>query len=86
MSDMINTKTINELKMSGLIELSSVGSLLDSDIGCIYPQNEDGSPDYGCEISLYDDEVSAEWLDNLSNEDYKTIEPFLDRAGSQLNG
>jgi len=77
MSDMINTKTINKLIMSGLIELKSVGSLLDSDIGCIYPQNEDGSPDYGCEISLYDDEVSAEWLDELSEEDYELVKPYI---------
>ena len=63
--------------MSGLIELKSVGSLLDSDIGCIYPQNEDGSPDYGCEISLYDDEVSAEWLDELSEEDYELVKPYI---------
>ena len=74
---MINTKTINELKMSGLIELSSVGSLLDSDIGCIYPQNVDGTPDYGCEISLYDDEVSSEWIESLSDEDYNVCKPYL---------
>jgi len=77
MIDMINTKTINELKMSGLIELSSVGSLLDSDIGCIYPQNVDGTPDYGCEISLYDDEVSSEWIESLSDEDYNVCKPYL---------
>ena len=86
MSDMINTKTINNMIISGFTPLNSVGSLLDSDTGTIYPQLENGNPDWDCPISLYDDEVSAEWLDSLSNEDYKTIEPFLDRAGSQLNG
>jgi len=82
MSDMINTKTINNLIVSGFTPLNSVGSLLDEDTGQIYPQLEDGSPDWDCPISLYDDEVSSEWLDELSNEDYKTIEPYLDRAGS----
>ena len=77
MIDMINTKTINDLKMSGLIELSSVRSLLDTDIGCIYPQNEDGTPDLGCEISLYDDEVSSEWIESLSYHDYNVCKPFL---------
>ena len=76
MSDMINTETINKLKASGLIELKSVGSLLDPDIGCIYPQNEDGTPDYGCEISLYDGEVSAEWWESLSQEDYNVCKPY----------
>ena len=86
MIDMITSETINKFIMSGLIELKSVGSYLDEDIGVIYPIEEDGTPDYGCSISLYDDEVSVEWLDSLSTEDYKTIEPYLDRAGSQLNG
>ena len=73
---MINTKTINKLIMSGLIELKSVGSLLDSDVGVIYPQNEDGTPDYNCPISLYDDEVSADWWESLSDEDYKICKPY----------
>ena len=76
MSDMINTKTINNLIMSGLIELKSVGSLLDTDVGVIYPQNEDGTPDYNCPISLYDDEVAADWWESLSDEDYKICKPY----------
>lgn len=84
MSDMITSETINKFIMSGFTELKSVESYLDPDIGVIYPIEEDGTPDYGCSISLYDDEVSAEWLDELSNEDYKIIEPYLDRGGSLL--
>lgn len=76
----------NKTNNMNLVELKSVGSMVDLESGIIYPQNEDGSPDLDMDISLYDDEVSAEWLDSLSNEDYTTIEPFLDRAGSQLNG
>ena len=73
---MINTETINNLIMSGLIELKSVGSLLDTDVGVIYPQNEDGTPDYNCPISLYDDEVAADWWEALSDEDYKICKPY----------
>ena len=62
---------------SALVELKSVGSLLDIDCGLIYPQLEDGSPDWGCEISLYDDEVSSEWLDSLSDVDYELVKPYI---------
>ena len=78
MSDMINTETINKLKMSGLIELKSVGSLLDPDIGCIYPQfSGSGEPDLSLEISLYDGEVSADWYESLSEEDYEIVKPYI---------
>jgi len=74
---MIDTNTINNLIVSGFTPLNSVGSLLDSDTGQIYPQLEDGSPDWDCPISLYDDEVSSEWLDSLSKEDMELIKPFI---------
>ena len=69
MSDMIGIK---------LIELKSVGSLLDPDTGCIYPQFSGSDlPDLSLEISLYDGEVSAEWYDELSPEDYELVKPFI---------
>jgi len=74
---MIDTNTINNLIVSGFTPLNSVGSLLDSDTGQIYPQLEDGSPDWDCPISLYDDEVSSEWLAALSKEDMELIKPFI---------
>ena len=77
MIDMITSETINKFIMSGLIELKSVGSYLDSDVGVIYPIEEDGTPDYGCGISLYDDEVSSEWIESLSDEDYNVCKPYL---------
>jgi len=77
MSDMINTKTINNLIVSGFTPLNSVGSLLDEDTGQIYPQLEDGNPDWDCPISLYDDEVSAEWIESLSSDDYNVCKPYL---------
>ena len=61
-----------------LVELKSVGSLLDPDTGCIYPQFSGGDlPDLDLEISLYDDEVSSEWIDSLSKEDYELVKPYI---------
>lgn len=77
MSDMITSETINKFIMSGLIELKSVESYLDPDVGVVYPIEEDGTPDYGCSISLYDDEVSAEWIAELSDGDYNICKPYL---------
>ena len=74
---MINTKTINGMIVSGFTPLNSVGSLLDSDTGVIYPQLEDGNPDWDCPISLYDDEVSSEWIDSLSDGDYELVKPYI---------
>jgi len=68
-----------------LKKLESVGSFLDVDCGLIYPILVSGEPDWGAEVSLYDDEVSSEWMDSLSTDDWVLVEPFLDRAGSQLN-
>ena len=69
MSDMIGIK---------LLELKSVGSLLDPDTGCIYPQFSGSDlPDLSLEISLYDGEVSSEWIESLSEEDYQLVKPFI---------
>ena len=69
MSDMIGIK---------LLELKSVGSLLDPDTGCIYPQFSGSDlPDLSLEISLLDGEVSSEWIESLSEEDYGLVKPFI---------
>ena len=63
-----------------LVELPSVGSLLDTDTGCIYPQygvEKGEGPDLSCEISLYDEEVSSDWYDGLSEVDYKLVKPYI---------
>ena len=58
-----------------LIELKSVGSMLDKEKGVIYPLlSEDGlntKYDIDNPISLIEDEVSAEWWESLSDEDYQ---------------
>tara|TARA_B100000900_G_C20447593_1_gene661765 strand:- start:355 stop:561 length:207 start_codon:yes stop_codon:yes gene_type:complete len=60
--------------MNKLIELKSVGSMLDVSKGVIYPMyKEDGlnsQYDTDCPISIIDDEVSSDWWDSLSDEDY----------------
>lgn len=73
------TKAVNQMIINGFHKLESVGCLLDSDVGSIYPMNEDGTPDWNLEISLIDDEVSYEWLDALSEIDYQKIKPFLQK-------
>ena len=61
-----------------LIELKSVGSLLDPDTGMIYPQFSGSDlPDLSLEISLLDGDVSADWYEELSEEDYELVKPFI---------
>ena len=73
------TNAVNQMIINGFQKLESVGCLLDSDVGSVYPMNEDGTPDWSLEISLIDDEVSYEWLDALSEVDYQRIKPFLQK-------
>ena len=60
-----------------LVVLESVGSVLNTKHGVIYPQNADGSYDKNFSISLVEDEVNAEWYKELSTEDYQIVKPFL---------
>ena len=76
------SKAINNLIVSGFDKLESVGCLLDSDVGSVYPMNEDGSPDWSNEINLYEDEVSDEWVKSLSKEDIEKCYPFLEGNNS----
>ena len=74
----ISTVIMSDMIGINLVELKSVGSLLDTDTGCIYPQFSGSDlPDLSLEISLYDGEVSAEWYDELSPEDYELVKPFI---------
>ena len=56
-----------------LIILESVGSVLDTNEMCIYPQNVDGSYDKDMSISISEEEVAADWWDSLSVEDFDTV-------------
>lgn len=57
----------------GLVELKSVGSLIDVKKGLIYPQYENGKADFSNPISLRDEEVSSDWYESLSPQDYKVV-------------
>ena len=73
------TNAVNQMIINGFDKLESVGCLLDSDVGSVYPMNEDGTPDWSLEISLINDEISYEWLDALSEVDYQRIKPFIQK-------
>ena len=70
------TDAVNQMIINGMIKLESVGCLLDSDVGSVYPMNEDGTPDWNLEISLIDDEVASDWWEALSSEDYELCKEF----------
>ena len=54
-----------------MVKLNSVGSILDTKDGMVYPQNNDGTPDLnsGC----YYKDCSEEWLESISDSDWKKI-------------
>ena len=56
-----------------LVVLESVGSVFDTKNGVIYPQLENGSYDKDCAISIDEEEVSLEWWDSLSVEDFNIV-------------
>ena len=60
-----------------LINLSSVGTVLDTETGDTYPMDLDGMPviDESMNImDMYDDMFSSqEWFESLSDEDLNTI-------------
>jgi hypothetical protein len=56
-----------------LINLNSVGSVIDADSGMIFPQNVDGSPDLECGSYIYDEPEDSEWNETLSREDAAVV-------------
>jgi hypothetical protein len=58
-------------------KLNSVGCILETNRGIVYPMNENGTPDLSCPIGLRQDEVSYEWLSELSSNDYKKVLPYI---------
>ena len=60
-----------------LVNLNSVGTVLDTETGDTYPMDLDGMPviDESMNImDMYDDMFSSqEWFDSLSDEDLNTI-------------
>ena len=73
---------------SKLIEIKSVGSVIDTDSGNIYPLNQDGTVDFTFGISLENEEVSSDWYDGLSDLELKKvlyIQKFL-QCSPKING
>ena len=50
-----------------MVNLNSVGSILDTKTGMVYPQNNDNTPDLDC--GVYIEDCCDEWFDSLNNED-----------------
>ena len=57
--------------------LESVESYIDVVNGLIYPIFEDGNIDWDFEISLFNEEVSEDWYENLSKEDLEIVNKSL---------
>jgi hypothetical protein len=55
-----------------LVNLHSVGSIIDSETGTIYPSNIDGTPDLHCGVDVTD-EPSDDWCSALSSADARTV-------------
>ena len=62
-----NMKNYGEFIGPALLKLESVGSLIDVDTCEVYPEMNDGYPDWDNAVSLY--ETSDEWFDALSEDD-----------------
>ena len=68
---------LHHAKQRVYTKLNSVGCILETNRGIVYPMNESGTPDLSCPIGLRQDEVSHEWLSELSSNDYKKVLPYL---------
>ena len=55
-----------------LVELNSVGALIDNELKIVYPQLTNGLPDLDNGIEL--DEVTMDWWMNLSIEDVRKLQ------------
>ena len=65
---MKNLKDMKEVKM---IELESVGCVIDPETGIVYPLYENGAIDLGNGVEF--EELDQDWLDQLSGDDVDTL-------------
>jgi hypothetical protein len=66
-----NKENMNEIIGMKLIELESVGCVIDPDTLEVYPLFENGALDFGNAVSLY--ETSDEWFEGLSEYDLNLL-------------
>lgn len=59
-----------------IIELNSVGCVIDTETLFTYPQYKDG--EYNEEYPIHLDEVTEEWFMSLDDYDFGTIKNLLD--------
>ena len=60
-----------------LVELNSVGSIVDIDEKIVYPQLQNGLPDLDMGSSLIEDEIAGEWFDMLSEKDSEIVKELV---------
>ena len=60
-----------------MVKLNSVGSILDTKDGMVYPQNNDGTPDLYC--GGYLEDSCDEWFDSLDNKDKKIVNLYMNK-------
>jgi hypothetical protein len=65
-------------KDMNLVELNSVGSIVDIDEKIVYPQLQNGLPDLDCGVSLVEDEISGDWFDMLSEKDSEIVKELVE--------
>lgn len=56
-----------------LIILESVGSVFDTSSMCIHPQTKEGGYDKECKTELEEIDLSDDWWESLSVEDFDTV-------------
>ena len=61
-----------------LVELKSVGCVLDPDTAEVYPLFENGGIDLGSGVSLYEDPMPGDWIDALNEEDLEVVKKYVD--------
>ena len=68
-----------------LINLSSVGTVLDTETGDTYPMDLDGMPVIDEDVTVNLNDIDEEWAEALSTEDldtvldvYSTLSPSID--------
>tara|TARA_Y100000593_G_C4064562_1_gene216079 strand:- start:255 stop:488 length:234 start_codon:yes stop_codon:yes gene_type:complete len=58
-----------------MLKLNSVGSILDTKTGMVYPQNNDGTPDLNCGTDIF--ECCEEWTNSLDKKDLHSVYVFM---------
>ena len=55
------------------VNLDSVGSVLDTENGLVYPMLADGDFNIDNDDGIYLEDIEEEWMDGLSKEDAETV-------------